>query len=409
MVKLRAYLRKRRKALIVSYLLLLGASQAYLAWKGEDLVEGGALQVELDDGVLVYQTWGKPEGIPLLLSHGSPGGGGGDFTEMAQKLAQERWIIAPDRMGFGRSSKLAEDYSFVRDARDMVVLMDELDIPVADVMGWSYGGGVALEMAFRYPERVRSVGLLGAIGIQEGEGSGSYWLEHGKYGMLRALMMWLPEIVPHFGMAGPDWFRRWFVRDFADADQRPLRLILKKLENPTLIVHGKDDPLVPAWVAEEHHELLASSRLVILEGSHFFPVGGKGVGPAVKAVNEFLGKVDGGESVVKEYYETDRKNMKAIWAGGPELRGWKPWWLVILLAGGIGWFKPRCGFFLASLGGGILLWDAMVAILGVFLGLLARKKTGAPIEDARAKWIILDCLVSLVAGSVVGGLLLQVL
>ena len=56
-----------------------------------------------------------------------------------------------------------------------------------------------------------------------------------------------------------------------------------------------------------------------------------------------------------------------------------------------------------------MLWDAMVAILGVFLGLLARKKMGAPIEDARAKWIILDCLVSLVAGSVVGGLLLQVL
>lgn len=409
MGRLRDFWRKHWRRILAVYLLLLIASQAFLAWKGEDLKEGSELQIKWKEGFLAYHEWGEREGIPLILSHGSPGGGGGDFEEFAQLLAKQRWVIAPDRTGFGRSAKKASDLSFVTDARATLQLMDELGIEQADVMGWSYGGGVVLEIAAREPERVRSVGLLGAIGIQEGEGSGSYVVEHLKYELLRVIMVWLPEAIPHFGFAGPDWFRRSFVNDFADADQRPLRNIISKIKKPVLIVHGKDDPLVPAWVAEEHHNLISNSQLEIIEGSHFFPVGGQGMEKAAVKVEGFLRAVAVNENISSANYETRRKKMKAIWTGGPELRGWKPWWLVMALSAGAAWFQPRLTLFFVMLGGGLLLWDSLVGIAGFLLVLLGKKFLAKEPEKPRSKWFPCYLFFDFVAGSIVGAFLLAVL
>lgn len=407
--RLKESLRKHWKRWLTGYLLLLLCSRIFLAWKGEDLQEGGVLEVNLAGEVLVFHEWGERQGVPVILSHGSPGGGGGDFDEFASELAEERWVLAPDRWGFGRSQKKVADYSFVADAKAMVGMMDGLGIEQADVMGWSYGGGVVLEMADRYPERVRSVGLLGAIGIQEGEGSGSYLVEQSKYELLRVALMWLPEVVPHFGLAGSDWFRRSFVRDFADADQRPLRNILTELSQPALVLHGEDDPLVAAWVAEEHHELIPESRMEILDGSHFFPAGGKGMTRAVVVVEEFLTAVAKGEKVAGVNYETSRSQMKAIWKGGPEWRGDKPWWLVVAVAGVAGWFWPRVTLFVAALGGGLLLWDGVLALGAVFLVLAGKRLFKNDSDSKRPKKFWFHVLVDVLVGSLLGGILLAAL
>ena len=226
-------------------------------------------------------------------------------------------------------------------------------------------------------------------------------------GLLWGLVVALPEVVPHFGLAGPRWFRRSFVRDFWDADQRPLRGILERLQKPVLIVQGKDDPLVAAWVAEEHHELLEESRLEILEGSHFFPLGGEGMPRAVAVTDEFLEDVEAGVKVKGADYETSRKKMKAVWKGGPELRGWKPWWLVMALSGIAAWFRPRLALFVVALGGGMLLWDTMLGVVAVMLVLFGQKwiwKTG---RKERGKWFPVLLLGDLVVGSLVGGILLR--
>lgn len=406
MAQVKTFLREQRKVILIVYMVLLAASHGFLAWKGEDLQEGAALQVECSDGVLAYHEWGERKGVPLILFHGSPSGGGGDFEKLGQFLSEDRWVIAPDRVGFGRSSKRATNLSFVTDAEASLQLMDALQIEEADVMGWSYGGGVVLEMVARYPTRVRSVGLLAAIGIQEGEGSGSYAIEHLKYELLRVVMMWLPEAIPHFGLAGSDWFRRSFVCDFADADQRPLRGILAQLDKPVLIVHGKDDPLVPAWVAEEHHELLSNSRLEILNASHFFPIGGEGMSESGEVVDDFLGVVSEGGEIRARNYQTHRKEMKAIWSDGPHLRGWKPWWLVLVLCGVAAWFCPRLTLFLVALGGAFLLWDGLVGAAGVLFVLWGRKLFKIPFKKRPTRWFAFCLLGDFIAGSVIGGLLL---
>ena len=184
--------------------------------------------------------------------------------------------------------------------------------------------------------------------------------------------------------------------------------MLAKLEKPVLIVHGKDDPLVPAWVAEEHHELAGESRLEIVNGSHFFTLGGEGLERAVQVSGEFLNAVQRREKVEGARYETSRQKMKAIWRGGPEWRGFKPWWVIALLCGIASWWKPRLALFLAALGGAALLWDALLAIGAVVFARLGRRWLAKEPLKKRGKWFPLLVWVDLCAGSLLGGLLLRI-
>jgi len=211
---------------------------------------------------------------PIILLHGSPSSGGRDFDAFAPLLSREgRTVYALDRPGFGASSKYVPSYSILANARYVLAFMDAMNIPRAHIVGWSQGGGAALHMADLAPDRIASITLMCSIGIQEGEGSGDYYFEHVKYAIGYAGLVVLPELLPHFNLLGQRSLRHAFIRDFLDTDQRPLRGIMERLDTPTLILHGRRDWLVASWVAEEHHKLIAPSRLVMLDTGHFFPLG----------------------------------------------------------------------------------------------------------------------------------------
>lgn len=298
---LRRAWRAARQHILLSYLALLLLSHLVIAvfnpdfWVGyrlpaETSVEVVHVPAMTDDGPLaggpavklaLWHWAADPKGElyradapPVLLLHGSPSQGARDFRKFGPKLAKQgREVYALDRPGFGASSKWVDRYSVKANARFALAAMDELAIERAHVVGWSQAGGVVLWMAELAPQRVASVTMLGAIGIQEGEGSGSYRFEHVKYALGYAALVVLPEVVPHFNLIGDRATRHGFIRDFWDTDQRPLRGIMERLATPTLILHGRHDPLVPAWVAEEHHRIIRSSRLVMLDASHFFVFG----------------------------------------------------------------------------------------------------------------------------------------
>ena len=82
---------------------------------------------------------------------------------------RDRWtVVAPDLRGFGETPHASGPFSHVEDVRE---LLDELAIPSAVVVGGSFGGRVALELAVRAPERITALALLGA-GLDEFERSG---------------------------------------------------------------------------------------------------------------------------------------------------------------------------------------------------------------------------------------------
>lgn len=222
---------------------------------------------------LVYHEW-RPVGSPatsaprVLLLHGSPGDGS-NFARLGPRLAGYGYhVLAPDLPGFGESGGDGTSLSMLAHARAMLEFMGEGRF---HVVGWSNGGGVALHMADLAPDRVASLTLLGSIGVQEDEGSGSYYFEHFKYAVGFVVIGGVPELLPHFGFLGSVRERTAWITNFWRSDQRPLREVMTRVESPTLVLHGSRDFLVPVRTAERTHSLMKSSRLVIVPASHFMP------------------------------------------------------------------------------------------------------------------------------------------
>jgi pyruvate dehydrogenase E2 component (dihydrolipoamide acetyltransferase) len=78
-------------------------------------------------------------------------------------------LIAPDLPGFGNSTTTIPDYSIRAHARYVLQMMDAMKVDRFHIVGFSLGGGVALNLANLAPERVKSITMLSAIGVQEME------------------------------------------------------------------------------------------------------------------------------------------------------------------------------------------------------------------------------------------------
>ncbi len=100
---------------------------------------------------IYYAVYG--EGPPVLLLHGALANS--DYWgHQVPALAKRHTVIVMDSRGHGRSTRDARPFGYDLMADDVVALMDALGVPKADVVGWSDGGVLALDLAMRYPDRV---------------------------------------------------------------------------------------------------------------------------------------------------------------------------------------------------------------------------------------------------------------
>ena len=115
--------------------------------------------VELD----VWESGGGP---PLLFLHGA-GGFRGDH-EFVELLGRQRRVIAPSHPGFGASA-LADWMDRPDDIAHLYLeLLDRLGHPTLDVIGCSFGGWVAAELASMVPARIRRLVMVGPVGVKLG-------------------------------------------------------------------------------------------------------------------------------------------------------------------------------------------------------------------------------------------------
>jgi pimeloyl-ACP methyl ester carboxylesterase len=108
---------------------------------------------------LYYEAHG--EGAPIACIHGG-GSSALMWAEAVEELARFGRVIAYDRRGCARSER-PEPYertSVAEQADDAAGLLDALAAAPAVVIGRSYGGAVAIDLALRYPDRVRALVLL---------------------------------------------------------------------------------------------------------------------------------------------------------------------------------------------------------------------------------------------------------
>lgn len=106
---------------------------------------------------LYYEIYGT--GQPLVLLHGGLGAIE-MFGPNLPLLSKNRQVIAVDLQGHGRTADIDRPLNTEFMADDIAALIKHLQIPKADIMGFSLGGGVALQTAFRHPEVVNRLVIL---------------------------------------------------------------------------------------------------------------------------------------------------------------------------------------------------------------------------------------------------------
>jgi len=211
---------------------------------------------------------GPPAPPVVVLLHGSPGDNG-EVVKLALALSDRYRVLAPDLPGFGGSSRRIPDYSIRAHAHYVLQLLDSLGVARAHVVGFSMGGGVALNLADLAPRRVASVTMLSAIGVQEYELLGDYYLNHAIHGLQLGGLWLIYNGIPHFGAWDDPMLSLPYARNFYDSDQRPLRGILTRFQAPMLIIQGESDDLVPPSIGPEHARLVPQSELLMIPGTHF--------------------------------------------------------------------------------------------------------------------------------------------
>ncbi|HEY7431150.1 MAG TPA: alpha/beta hydrolase [Streptosporangiaceae bacterium] len=126
-------------------------------WAAE--AKGAGQYADVNGINLYYETHGS--GRPLILLHGGLGSGE-MFGPILPALAEGHQVIAVDLQGHGRTADIDRPIDVRLMADDIAALIDHLGLDKPDVVGYSLGGGVALQTAIRHPDKVRRLVAVSA-------------------------------------------------------------------------------------------------------------------------------------------------------------------------------------------------------------------------------------------------------
>ncbi len=248
---------------------------------------------------ICFRTAG--EGPVLLLVHGMAGSSA-TWNHVLPALAQRFTVVAPDLLGHGESGKpRRNEYSLSAHANVLRDLLNVLGHERATFVGQSLGGGVAMQLAYQFPERCERLVLVssGGLGREVSVLLRALTFPGAEYVFpllctpgMRGLGNWLASWLYAAGVrAAPAVAEMWrSYASLADAETRRAffrtlhavidlggqaisaadRLYLTS-QVPALIVWGGQDPIIPVSHAVAAHEVMPGSRLVIFENAGHFP------------------------------------------------------------------------------------------------------------------------------------------
>jgi pimeloyl-ACP methyl ester carboxylesterase len=240
------------------------------------------------------------EGPLLVLLHGIASTAD-TWSPVVEALAARHTVIAPDLLGHGDSAKPRGDYSLGAYASGVRDLIAALGYDRATVVGHSLGGGIAMQFAYQFPERIERLVLIGSGGLGREvhlilraatlPGSelvlallGGAWLRATGGALASALARVglkrgedLAGVTGGIGSLADAGAREAFVhtaRAAIDAGGQRVsatdRLYLAA-GLPTLIVWGERDPIIPVEHGRAAHAAIAGSRLEVFAGAGHFP------------------------------------------------------------------------------------------------------------------------------------------
>lgn len=213
-------------------------------------------------GAMAGPLWAEQTGTghPLVLLHGN-GESHRVFDALVPLLAPRRRLVGLDARAHGRSPRGDGPLTIARMADDVDAALDVLGLAGVDVLGFSDGGNVALELALRHPGRAGRLVVVGANLFPDGLRPRSMLPMRGAYAALRA--------AGRVSAAARATAERWALMvDEPRVDPADLA----RVAVPALVVAGRHDVIRPV-----HTRLIARSlpgaRLAIVEhAGHMLPV-----------------------------------------------------------------------------------------------------------------------------------------
>jgi pimeloyl-ACP methyl ester carboxylesterase len=218
---------------------------------------------ELNGIHLYYATIGS--GSPVILLHG--GLANSDyFGYQVKALMKYHKVVLIDSRGHGRSTRDSRPYSYDLLADDVVALMDKLKIRSADIVGWSDGAILGLDLAMRHPERVHKVVAFAANtktegvidGVEKNRTFAAYIDRAGdEYRRLSATPKDYDAFVDQIG-------KMWASQPNWTDDQ------LRSIKTPVLVMDGDHDEAIKRTHTEYIAATIPGAGLAILPNvSHF--------------------------------------------------------------------------------------------------------------------------------------------
>ena len=199
---------------------------------------------------MYFEIHGSGSGVPLVLLHGSYMTIPSNWSGWLGELSKSRKVIAVEMQGHGRTADIGRDFSYESLADDIAALLGHLDISQADLLGYSMGGGVAMQAAIRHPEKVRKVVSISAVFRHDG------WVQEAlnAFSTLTADAFKGSPFEAEYRQLSPtpDQFPI-FVKRVIAMDLKPYDFGADKLKAtpaPFLFIHGDADGVRLAHIAE---------------------------------------------------------------------------------------------------------------------------------------------------------------
>lgn len=235
--------------------------------------------VDVGGRTIAYRRAGV--GPPLVLLHGG-WSDGREWWPQLEGLADEFTVIAWDAPGCGGSWDPPEDFGLPGFADAVADFVGALGVPRPHVLGFSFGGGLALEVVGRHPHLPRSLVLASAYAgwagslpadvvaerlrraLDEADRPPEEWAASYLPGFFAGAVPQasIDEVVRIMSDARPAGIKA-MVTAFAAAD---LRDGLNDVSLPTLLLYGGSDERSPLTVAEDLHARMPHSELVVMPG-----------------------------------------------------------------------------------------------------------------------------------------------
>lgn len=235
-------------------------------------------------------------GRPIVLVHGHPATAY-DWTPLMHELAQRGYhALAYDRVGYGRSDgRPNDDFTVDANANELLALIGSEDLHDVVVVGWSYGGGVAIAAAGKDDSRVDRLVLVGSVGpgIENRDqppalvafmaGPGLSWLSHVPP-LARRVRAALTADAFHPDPITPGYLEQQDANFGSPHTLQTFRseghdlggdakIDPSALDLPILIVQGESDLLVPLEVGRELYRRAPHSDLwIVPKGGHMLPI-----------------------------------------------------------------------------------------------------------------------------------------